>query len=94
MSAEAFVEATAPGQQPTLTEAFDEAVEQNKGLLPFSQKPMAIVFGPENGAVAERLVFDAAREALAKNYTHLYVFGFAIQPHDDRPARLVAARGT
>lgn len=80
LSAEAFVEASAAGQKPTLVDAFDEAVEQNKGLLPFSQKPVAIVFGPENGAVSQRLVFDAAREAYAKNYTHLYVFGFAIQP--------------
>lgn len=81
LSAEAFVEATAPGQQPTLGDAVEEAVEQNRGLLPFSQKPVALVFGPENGAVSERLVFDAAREAAAKSYTHLYVFGFAIQPH-------------
>ena len=40
----------------------------------------AIVFGPENGAVAEKLVFDAAREAYAKSYDHLYVIGFVIQP--------------
>jgi adenine-specific DNA-methyltransferase len=63
-----------------LTDAFDEAVEQNAGLLPFSQKSVAIVFGPENGAVSQHLVFEAAREAYAKSYTHLYVFGFAIQP--------------
>jgi adenine-specific DNA-methyltransferase len=44
-------------------------------------KPVAIVFGPENGAVSETLVFQAAREANAKNYTHLYVIGFAIQPN-------------
>ena len=41
---------------------------------------VAIVFGPENGAVAERLVFEAAREAYGKGYGHLYVIGFAIQP--------------
>ena len=40
----------------------------------------AIVFGPENGAVAEKLVFEAAREAYAKSYGQLYVIGFAIQP--------------
>jgi adenine-specific DNA-methyltransferase len=44
-------------------------------------KPVAIVFGPENGAVSEKLVYEAAREAHAKNYTHLYVIGFAIQPN-------------
>ena len=43
------------------------------------EKPVAMVFGPENGAVSEKLVYEAAREAHAKNYTHLYVIGFAIQ---------------
>ena len=46
-----------------------------------AEKPVAFVFGPENGAVSEKLVFEAAREARAKNYTHLYVIGFAIQPN-------------
>jgi len=41
--------------------------------------PVAIVFGPENGAISEKLVYEAAREAYAKSYTHLYVIGFAIQ---------------
>src|SRR4029077_1513707 len=41
----------------------------------------ALVFGPENGAASERLVQEAAREAYLKNYTHLYVIGFAIQPN-------------
>jgi adenine-specific DNA-methyltransferase len=44
-------------------------------------KPVAFVFGPENGAVSERLVYEAAKEANAKSYTHLYVIGFAIQPN-------------
>ena len=45
---------------------------------------VAIVFGPENGAVAETLVFEAAREAYAKSFSHLYVIGFAIQPEARR----------
>jgi adenine-specific DNA-methyltransferase len=45
------------------------------------EKPVALVFGPENGAVSEKLMYEAAREAHAKNYTHLYVIGFAIQPN-------------
>ncbi len=45
------------------------------------EKVVAMVFGPENGAVSEKLVYEAAREAHAKNYTHLYVIGFAIQPN-------------
>jgi adenine-specific DNA-methyltransferase len=44
------------------------------------EKPVAIVFGPENGSISEKLVFEAAREAHAKNYAHLYVIGFAVQP--------------
>jgi adenine-specific DNA-methyltransferase len=46
-----------------------------------TEKPVAFVFGPENGAVSERLVYEAAREAIAKNYARLYVIGFAIQPN-------------
>ncbi len=44
-------------------------------------KTVAILFGPENGAVSEKLVYEAAREAHAKAYAHLYVIGFAIQPN-------------
>jgi adenine-specific DNA-methyltransferase len=46
-----------------------------------SGQPVAIAFGPENGAVSEKLVFEAAREAHARSYTHLYVIGFGIQPN-------------
>ena len=81
LSAEAFVEATAPGQAPTLQDAVQEAVEKNGKMLSLSSRPVALVFGPENGAIAERLVHEAAREAQAKSYTHLYVIGFAIQPN-------------
>ncbi len=44
-------------------------------------KNVAFVFGPENGAVSEKLVHDAAFEAHGKGYAHLYVIGFAIQPN-------------
>ena len=44
-------------------------------------KPVAFVFGPENGAISEKLVHAALQEAQLKSYTHLYVIGFAIQPH-------------
>jgi adenine-specific DNA-methyltransferase len=53
-----------------------EAIAINGG-----EKPVAFVFGPENGAVSEKLVYEAAKEANGKNYTHLYVIGFSIQPH-------------
>jgi adenine-specific DNA-methyltransferase len=42
---------------------------------------VAFVFGPENGAISEQLVHAALKEANLKGYTHLYVIGFAIQPH-------------
>ena len=45
-----------------------------------NDKPVAILFGPENGAISEKLVYEAASEAHAKNYSHLFVIGFAIQP--------------
>lgn len=44
-------------------------------------KPVAFVFGPENGAISQKLVHSALQEAQLKSYTHLYVIGFAIQPH-------------
>jgi adenine-specific DNA-methyltransferase len=81
LSAEAMVDATAEGQHPSLADAVIEAGEKQGGALSLSQKIVAVVFGPENGAVGEALVYEAAREAHAKNYTHLYVIGFAIQPH-------------
>ncbi|MBU4492304.1 MAG: site-specific DNA-methyltransferase, partial [Euryarchaeota archaeon] len=43
------------------------------------EKPVAFIFGPENGAVTEQMVFNAAKEAYLKNYTHLYVIGFSAQ---------------
>lgn len=41
----------------------------------------AFVFGPEYGAISEKLVSAAAREAYQKGYHHLYVIGFAIEPN-------------
>jgi len=81
LSVEATVDASAAGQKPTLTDVIDEAEEKNGRRLSLSQKLVAIVFGPENGAVSEKLVYEAAREAHAKSYSHLYVIGFAIQPN-------------
>jgi adenine-specific DNA-methyltransferase len=45
------------------------------------ETPVSFVFGPESAAVSEKLVYEAAREAHLKNYSHLYVIGFAIQPN-------------
>lgn len=81
LSAEAMVDASAPGQAPSLSDVIDEAEEKRGDRLPLSMKPVAIVFGPENGAVSEKLVFNAAKEANAKGFAHLYVIGFAIEPN-------------
>ena len=81
LSAEAEVPASATGRV-NLTEMVMEEAEKSGGLLPLSEKTAAIVFGPENGAVSEKLVYQAAREAHAKSiYSHLFVIGFAIQPN-------------
>jgi adenine-specific DNA-methyltransferase len=71
-----------------------EGVAFNKARLPSTARgpekqatttdeamPVAFVFGPENGAISEKLVHSALQEAQLKSYTHLYVIGFAIQPH-------------
>jgi adenine-specific DNA-methyltransferase len=81
LSAEALVDATAEGQTATIADAVREAEEKSGLALPLSSRPVAFVFGSENGAVNIRLVEEAAREAYQKSYTHLYVIGFAIQPN-------------
>lgn len=43
--------------------------------------PTAIVFGPENGAISEKLVYEAASEAHMKRHVHLFLIGFAIEPN-------------
>jgi adenine-specific DNA-methyltransferase len=58
----------------TLTLSAEAALEPDDA-------PVAIVFGPENGAVSEKLVFEAAREAHMKSYEQLLVIGFAIEPN-------------
>jgi adenine-specific DNA-methyltransferase len=77
LSAEALVKASEL-EGATLNDVVDEALEENLNKLPLSQKPVAFIFGPENGAIAERTVFEAANEAQRKQYAHLFVIGFAI----------------
>ena len=80
LSAEAVVDNSDLKAAPQLSDTAQEADEKSRRLIPFSQQAVAIVFGPENGAISEKLVYEAAREAHAKSYSHLYVIGFAIQP--------------
>ena len=79
---EASVAASADGQAPTLADVVGEAAEASGLLLSgITRKPVAIVFGPENGSISEGLVYGAAKEAAAKDYTHLYCIGFAVEPN-------------
>jgi adenine-specific DNA-methyltransferase len=80
ISAEATVDASALGPA-SLTDVIDEAEEKRGDRLVLSTKLVAIVFGPANGSVSEKLVYEAAREAHAKSYSHLFVIGFAIEPN-------------
>jgi adenine-specific DNA-methyltransferase len=61
-----------PAQALTLT---------GEAVLEPDDAPVAIVFGPENGAVSEKLVYEAAREAHMKHFEQLLVIGFAIEPN-------------
>lgn len=76
LSAEAVVDHHAGGGAVPLGAAIEAVHEQNTGGLPFSAQPVAILFGPPNGAVTAKAVLDAAKEANVKGYAHLYVIGF------------------
>ena len=56
----------------SLTIAAEAGLEGDGGAV-------ALVFGPENGAISERLVYEGAREAHARNYGQLILIGFAIE---------------
>jgi len=43
-------------------------------------EPVAILFGPDNGAISERMVREAWDEAGLKRYSRLFVIGFGIDP--------------
>ena len=63
-------------RRPARTLALSAEAREEGG----EERTVAVVFGPENGAVAQTPVFEAAREARAKGYERLYVVGFAIEP--------------
>ncbi|MBY5483247.1 MULTISPECIES: site-specific DNA-methyltransferase [Rhizobium] len=44
-----------------------------------TDKRIAFVFGPEDGAIGSEYVFNAHTEALQQGYQQLFLFGFAIQ---------------
>jgi adenine-specific DNA-methyltransferase len=49
-----------------------------EAVLKPGDTPVALVFGPENGAVSDRLVYEAAREGHARSYEQLIIIGLAI----------------
>jgi adenine-specific DNA-methyltransferase len=53
-----------------------------------AEKRIAIVFGPEDGAIGSEYVFNAHTEALQQGYQSLFLFGFAI----DAKAREMLAK--
>ncbi len=75
LSAEAVVRS-----QAGLETALEDADTANGGLPLQQGEPVALLFGPEHGPVAEVAVLNAWQEATAKGFTHLYVIGFAIEP--------------
>jgi adenine-specific DNA-methyltransferase len=79
LSAEAF-EVPPDAELPEIdaTVSADSRVEEPKVL----GRPVALLFGPENGGVSERVVREAHDEASMKSrgYAHLYVVGFGIEP--------------
>jgi adenine-specific DNA-methyltransferase len=44
-----------------------------------SEKRIAIVFGPEDGAIGSEYIFNASMEAMQQGFQQLFLFGFAIQ---------------
>ena len=51
-----------------------EAVTKNG-----AEMTIAIVFGPEDGAIGSEYVFNASTEAMQQGFQQLFLFGFAIQ---------------
>ncbi len=45
-----------------------------------TNKRIAFVFGPEDGAIGSQYVYDAHTEALQQGFQQLFLFGFAIDP--------------
>ncbi len=76
LSAEALVEDV--GQASRLSPSSEEKVRDRRDACP--TQPVAILFGPENGPISERLVREAWDEAGLQHYPRLYVIGFAIDP--------------
>ena len=79
LSAEALVRPDS-GLASTLEDADADSISNSGGLALQQGEPVALLFGPEHGPIAEVAVLNAWQEATAKHFKHLYVIGFAIEP--------------
>ena len=72
-----------PGNQSLVLEGVrrvsDGEYLHAEAIQPDNRQRVAIVFGPEDGAISSDVVYHAASEALYLKYSQLYFFGFAIQ---------------
>jgi adenine-specific DNA-methyltransferase len=72
-----------PGNQSLVLEGIRRITDAEylhaEAVQPDTKQRIAIVFGPEDGAISSDVVFNAASEALFLKYGQLYFFGFAIQ---------------
>lgn len=64
-------------RKPTKTLALSAEATSING----KDRRVAILFGPENGAISYKSVFSALREAQGKSYEQFLVIGFAIEPN-------------
>lgn len=81
ISAEATIEGHAPGSPITPADAVQVSLERDGKALPFTGTSVALVFGPENGAVSQLLVWEAMEEARLTGYAQLIVIGMQIEPN-------------
>jgi adenine-specific DNA-methyltransferase len=82
LSAEAELDQAEAEQKVTALKTGEGASELTAEQRRPAGPPVAILFGPENGALSEVAVRNAHDEASmrSRGYTHLYVIGFAIEP--------------
>jgi adenine-specific DNA-methyltransferase len=72
-----------PGNQSLVLEGIRRLTDVEylhaEAVQPDGKQRVAIVFGPEDGAISSDLVYNAASEAFFLKFAQLFFFGFAIQ---------------
>jgi len=75
-----YLHAEATPSSPTLLPEGEGSLEPSpSGRGQGEGKRIAIVFGPEDGAIGSEYVFNASMEAMQQGFQQLFLFGFAIQ---------------